>query len=133
MCQEGIQLVKKPLPVYPHVKTVWSQEEGMDVAARLGNSRAIILQGHGASTCGDSLEAAVTSMMLLEEQAKMNWYAYCAAGPDYPYISDELIDEMTNRTNVRELPHFKAAMDEQTNKLEGGVWQYFTHLVSKDL
>src|SRR5438270_7473981 len=23
MCQEGIQLVRNPLPVYPHVKTVW--------------------------------------------------------------------------------------------------------------
>jgi ribulose-5-phosphate 4-epimerase/fuculose-1-phosphate aldolase len=133
MCQEGIQLVRKPLPVYPHVKTVWSEEEGMDVAQTLGGNRAIILQSHGATTCGASLEETVTSMLLLEEQAKMNWYGYCAAGPDHPRIPDELIDEMSNRPNVRELPHFKAAMDEQTGRLEGGVWAYYTHLVSKDL
>src|SRR5207248_1122927 len=66
MCQEGIQLVRKPLPVYPHVKTVWSEEEGMEVAKTLGSNRAILLYGHGATTCGASLEEAVTSMLLLE-------------------------------------------------------------------
>ncbi len=132
MCQEGIQLVRKPLPVYPHVKTVWSEEEGMDVAGRVGNGRAIILQGHGATTCGASLEDSVTSMMLLEEQAKMNWYAYCAAGPNHPRIPDELIDEMTNRTPFRELPHFKDVVG-GAGRLEGGVWAYYTHLVSKNL
>jgi ribulose-5-phosphate 4-epimerase/fuculose-1-phosphate aldolase len=133
MCQEGIQLVRKPLPVYPHVKTVWSDEEGMDVAKTLGDNRAIILQGHGASTAGRSLDESVMNMLLLEEQAKMNWYAYCAAGPDHARIPDGLIDEMTNRTNVRELPHFKAAIDETTSRLEGGVWDYYTWKVSRDL
>jgi ribulose-5-phosphate 4-epimerase/fuculose-1-phosphate aldolase len=133
MCQEGIQLVRKPLPVYPHVKTVTSEEEGMDVAQRLGAGRAIILQGHGASTVGKSLEESVTTMLQLEEQAKMNWFAYCAAGPDHPRIPDELIDEMTNRTPVEELPHFKAAMNEETRRLEGGVWAYYSWLVSRDL
>ena len=38
MCQEGIQLVRRPLPVYPHVKTVWSDEEGMEVASLLGTT-----------------------------------------------------------------------------------------------
>ena len=59
MCQEGIQLVRKPLPVYPHVKTVQSDEEGMEVAETMGSSRAIILQGHGATTAGKSLEQSV--------------------------------------------------------------------------
>jgi L-fuculose-phosphate aldolase len=133
MCQEGIQLVRKPLPVYPHVKTVWSDEEGMDVATQLGDNRAIILQGHGASTAGRSVDESVMNMLLLEEQAKMNWYAYCAAGPNHPQISDEMIDEMTNRTNVRDLPHFKAAIDDNTPRLEGGVWDYYTWKVSRDL
>ena len=32
MCQEGIHLVRQPLPVYPHVKTIQSDVEGMEVA-----------------------------------------------------------------------------------------------------
>ena len=50
MCQEGIHLVRHPLPVYPHVKTIQSDEEGMEVAHLLGDGSAIILQGHGAVT-----------------------------------------------------------------------------------
>lgn len=132
MCQEGIRLVRRPLPVYPHVKTVWTEEEGMEVARLLADHPAIILQGHGASTAGRSLEDSVMAMLQLEEQAKMNWYAYCAAGPDHPRIPDELIDEMTNRTPFRQLPHFKDVVD-QAGALEGGVWDYYTDLVSKDL
>ena len=56
MCIEGIQLVRHPLPVYPHVKTIQSDAEGMEVARLLGDSKAIILQGHGAATTGATLE-----------------------------------------------------------------------------
>lgn len=132
MCQEGIQLVRRPLPVYPHVKTVVSDEEAMEVAELLGGNRAIILQGHGATTVGASLEESVTNMLQLEEQAKMNWYGYCAAGPDHPRIPDALIDEMTNRTPFNQLPHFKDVMG-QAARLEGGVWAYYADRVSRDL
>jgi ribulose-5-phosphate 4-epimerase/fuculose-1-phosphate aldolase len=36
MCQEGIHLVHYPLPVYPHVKTIQNDAEGMEVARLLG-------------------------------------------------------------------------------------------------
>jgi ribulose-5-phosphate 4-epimerase/fuculose-1-phosphate aldolase len=36
MCQEGIHLVHHPLPVYPHVKTIQNDAEGMEVARLLG-------------------------------------------------------------------------------------------------
>ena len=32
MCQEGAQLVSRPIPVYPHVKTILSDEEGREVS-----------------------------------------------------------------------------------------------------
>src|SRR5437762_3272386 len=87
MCQEGIQQVRRPLPVYPHVAPVLSDEEGIAVARLLGDNSAILLEGHGATTVGASLEQAVMNMINLEEQAKMNWYEYCAAGPGYRRIS----------------------------------------------
>jgi hypothetical protein len=62
MCQEGIQLVRNPLPIYPHAKTIQTDEEDMEVAQLLGNGGAIILQGHGAITTGNS-ERTVTAFI----------------------------------------------------------------------
>jgi ribulose-5-phosphate 4-epimerase/fuculose-1-phosphate aldolase len=132
MCQEGIQLVRNPLPVYPHVKTVWSEEEGQEVAKLLGNSPAILLKGHGATTVGTRLEESVMRMLHLEEQAKMNYLAYSVAGANHPRIPDEHIDEMTNRTPYRELPHFREEV-KSAGKLEGGVWDYYSWKVSQDI
>src|SRR5713101_527259 len=65
MCQEGAQLVRKPLPVYPHMKTVQSDAEGMEVAGLLGQSRALLMRGHGAVTVGRTLSDAVMGMAQL--------------------------------------------------------------------
>jgi ribulose-5-phosphate 4-epimerase/fuculose-1-phosphate aldolase len=132
MCQEGIQLVRTPLPVYPHVKTIQSDEEGMEVANLLGESKAVILQGHGATTTGSNLEDAVMNMLQLEEQARMNWYACCAAGIGHAVIPDANIDEMTNRTPLRELPHFREVMRQGQPRI-GGVWSHYSELVSRSI
>lgn len=72
-------------------------------------------------------------MLLLEEQAKMNWYAYCAARPNHPGIPDEMILEGINRPHWTELPHFKDVVAEVGEPTTGGVWDYYTDLVSSDL
>ncbi|HZU15339.1 MAG TPA: class II aldolase/adducin family protein [Candidatus Dormibacteraeota bacterium] len=133
MCQEGIDLVRHPLPVYPHVKTIHSEEEGQEVARLLGNHKAIILRGHGATTTGSTLAEAVMNMLFLEEQAKMNWYAYCAAGPQHPRISDALIEEIHNRPRLEELPHFQGVLTGQREVGLSGVWKHYADLVSRDL
>jgi ribulose-5-phosphate 4-epimerase/fuculose-1-phosphate aldolase len=133
ICQEGNQLVRRPLPVYPHQKTVQSEEEGQDVAAALGQSKAIILYGHGATTTGSSLDESVTTMLQLEEQARMNWYAYCAAGPNYPRVPDALLDEATNRTKVSELPHFKELIGGRGQPRVNGVWMYYSELAAQGM
>ncbi len=134
MAQEGIHLVAKPLPVYPHVRTVQSDDEGMDHAKYLGNHKAVLLQGHGATTTGADLEEAVMNMLHLEEQAKMNYYAMTAMGPDHPCIPDALIDEMSNRTPLAELPHFREPIERAKGPPRvGGVWHYYTRQVSQDM
>lgn len=134
MCQEGIQLVQNPLPMYPHVKTIQTDAEGMAVARLIEGHRALLLQGHGATTTGDNLEEAVMHMLRLEEQARMNYYALSAMGPDYPSIPDALIDEMFGRTPLAELPHFKEPLARVAGRPRvGGVWQYYSAQVSKDL
>jgi ribulose-5-phosphate 4-epimerase/fuculose-1-phosphate aldolase len=133
VCREGMPLVREPLPVYPHVALVTTDEEGAELAEVLGDRSAALLLGHGAVTVGGSLEEAVMNMVNLEEQAKMNWYAYCAAGPDYPRIPEELIAEEANKPRFDELPHFKDALQQAGPVKARGAWQYYTHQVSQDL
>jgi ribulose-5-phosphate 4-epimerase/fuculose-1-phosphate aldolase len=132
MCQEGIHLVRAPLPVYPHVKTIQNDAEGMEVARLLGDGSALILQGHGAVTTGDSLAQTVTAMLQLEEQARMNYDAYCAMGREHPRIPEQLIDEMTNRPPLHTLPHFQAVLQGRAPQRDG-IWNYRVSRVSRDL
>jgi L-fuculose-phosphate aldolase len=123
MRQEGAQLLRRPLPIYPHVKTIQSDAEGMDVANLLGESRAILLRGHGAVTTGKSLSEAVMDMAHLEEQAQMNYLAYCAEGKDYPFLHDDVLDEMLNRTPLSEHAHFKNVLKGREPQRDG-TWNY---------
>ena len=121
--QEGAQLLRHPLPVYPHVKTIQSDAEGMEVANLLGESQAMLLRGHGAVTTGKSLSDAVMGMAQLEEQAQLNYLAYCAQGEGYAYLSNELVDEMSNRTPLYEQPHFKDVLKGREPQRDG-TWNY---------
>jgi L-fuculose-phosphate aldolase len=123
MRQEGAQLVRQTLPIYPHVKTIQSDAEGMELANLLGDSPAILLRGHGAVTTGKSLSEAVMGMARLEEQARMNYLAYCAQGKDYTYLGDDLLDEMVDRTPLYEQPHFKDVLSGRPPQRDG-IWNY---------
>jgi L-fuculose-phosphate aldolase len=130
MRQEGAQLLRHALPIYPHVKTIQSDAEGMELADLLGNSPAILLRGHGAVTTGKDLSEAVMGMAQLEEQAQMNYLAYCAEGEDYSYLSDDLLDEMVNRTPLYEQPHFKDVLKGRPPQRDG-TWNYQKRAASK--
>jgi L-fuculose-phosphate aldolase len=123
MCQEGAQLVRHALPIYPHVKTIQSDAEGMELANLMGDSQAMLLRGHGAVTTGSSLSEAVMGMAQLEEQAQMNYLAYCAEGKDYTHLSNDLLDEMLNRTPLYEQPHFKDVLSGRPPQRDG-IWSY---------
>jgi ribulose-5-phosphate 4-epimerase/fuculose-1-phosphate aldolase len=123
MRQEGAQLVRHALPIYLHVKTIQSDAEGMEVANLLGDSRAMLLRGHGAVTTGENLSEAVMGMAQLEEQARMNYLAYCAEGKDYTHLTDDLLDEMLNRTPLYEQLHFKDVLKGRAAQRDG-IWNY---------
>jgi ribulose-5-phosphate 4-epimerase/fuculose-1-phosphate aldolase len=127
MCQEGIQMVAKPLPIYPHVAPVLTDDDGMEVARLLGGGGAILLEGHGATTTGRNVEQAVMNMINLEEQAKMNWYAACAAGPNYRHIPDANVAEVSNVQRANEQPHLKEVMAQRVpGPRVGGVYAYYS-------
>jgi L-fuculose-phosphate aldolase len=128
MCNEGIELVKRPLPVYRHNKIVQSEAEGRELAEVLGDSKAVLLLGHGAATVGTTQAESFLNMYNLEEQARMNWYAYCAAGPDHPGIPDDLLAERGIPRS--ELPHFHDAAEEIGERVPG-VWAYYTTIIER--
>ena len=109
----------------------------MGVVNTMGTSPAVLLRGHGAVTAGRSLEEAVMHMLHLEDQARLNWYARCAAGPDYPSIPEADMDEFAEGfRGMREQPHLKGPLSHGVRSgsdVGGGVWVYYTDMVSKDL
>ena len=131
MRQEGAQLVRHPLPVYPHVKTIQTDAEGMELANLLGDSRAMLLRGHGAVTTGKSLSEAVMGMAQLEEQAQMSYLAYCAEGKDYTCLPNDLLDEMINRPPLYEQPHFKDVLSGRAPQRDG-IWNYQKRAASRN-
>ncbi len=133
MCNEGSQLVRKPLPVYPHSKLILTEEDGQGVASALGDSQAALLRGHGAVTTGQNLEQSVMNMLHLEEQARMNWYAFCAMGPDHAGIPEADIVEARSQPTIADLEHFVGGPAIRGGAGGGGAWRYFTHLVTQDL
>ena len=89
----------------------------------------MLLRGHGAVTTGVSVAESVLSMIQLEEQARMNYLAFSAMGPDYPRLSDELIEEITDRAPLYDLPHFKDVLKGRGPQRDG-IWNYRVSLVS---
>jgi ribulose-5-phosphate 4-epimerase/fuculose-1-phosphate aldolase len=133
MCPEGVMMVRNPLPLYNHMRMISTEEEGMEVANTMAASPGILLRGHGAVTAAASVDQAVMNMLGLEEQAKMNWYARCAFGPDYQSIPDELVDDMIDflvNPTWLELPHLKGNL---STNVVNGVWNHYSELVSRDI
>jgi ribulose-5-phosphate 4-epimerase/fuculose-1-phosphate aldolase len=138
MSNEGHQLVRNDIPVFPHSRLILSEEDGMGVVQAMGQSTAVILRGHGAVTAGASLEQSVMAMLHLEEQARLNWYAYCAVGRDYEGIPDGDMDEFAEGfRGMRQLPHLQGPLSHGAAPRgpgqAGGVWTYYSDKVSRDL
>ena len=109
MVLEGVRLVRKPLPVYPHTALITSLEQGRDMVQSLGKESAVHLLGHGTTTVGKSMEEAVMNVWQLEHQAQMNYYAHSLAGPNHAQIPDNLIEEFLQWKPLAE-PHFQEAV-----------------------
>jgi len=134
MAQEGARLVTQPLPMYPRTKIITSQEEGQEVASLLGDGEICLLLGHGAVTASTAgVEGAVLTMVHLEHQARLNYMAMCAAGPNHPSIPLHLAEE-TALARPEAEPHIKARLvDVPGGRPRGGIWAYFREVVTADM
>ena len=61
-------------------------------------------------------------------------YAYCAAGPEYPRIPHDLIDEMEQLRGLDE-PHIEARVKQLGSRRREGnaVYNYLKELVAADM
>ncbi len=83
----------------------------------------LLLRGHGAVTTGCDME-----------QSRLNWVALAAFGPDYKGIPDESMDEFAvGQAAMSQAPHLARPLANMPPIPMGGVWKYYTELVSKDL
>ena len=132
MCIEGMPLFAQPLPVFPSPRLIIREEDGAEVAKLLDNSSAILLQGHGAATVGADMEDAVTNMLHVEEQARMNYLAYCAAGPGHAVITSEQRAEFgQNMRTLGEQAHLKPEAA-PTPRKPSGIWLHYSKLAQRE-
>jgi ribulose-5-phosphate 4-epimerase/fuculose-1-phosphate aldolase len=130
---EGLRLVRKPLPIYPHTALITSSEQGAEMARCLGQAGAVHLLGHGATTVGKTIEESVTAMIQLEHQAMMNYHACAIAGRDHTRIPDELIDEYLQWKPLAE-PHFQEAVARLgPANMGGSIWSDLVDRAGKEI
>jgi len=128
MCIEGMQLFTRPLPMFPSPRLIIREEDGVEVANLLGDREAILLQGHGAATVGADMEDSVTNMLYLEEQARMNYLAFCALGRDHPVLSPEQCTEFGQNMRLLGAQEHLKPEAAPTSRKPSGIWVHYARL-----
>jgi ribulose-5-phosphate 4-epimerase/fuculose-1-phosphate aldolase len=132
MCQEGANLVRTPVPMWSHTRLVVTDEDGEGLAHLIGDSPVAMLPGHGAVATGTSISRSIANVYALEEQARMNYLAVAASGPDHPRISEALLVEVDATPTVRDLPHFASSLPPESGAVPdpgAGPYLYCSSLV----
>ena len=83
-------------------------------------------------TVGNNVSQSVMAMAQLEEQAQVNYYAYCAEGADHTHLSEAEMSEVTNTVPIWELPHFREVLRGRERQRDG-VWAYHEMLATTEL
>ncbi len=62
-------------PIFHSPRLIYTVRDGTEVAATLGDRMALLMQGHGITTVGDTVEQAAFHAIYLERTAYMQWVA----------------------------------------------------------
>ncbi|KAI5919869.1 class II aldolase and Adducin domain-containing protein [Camillea tinctor] len=90
---------------------VLGPEEGIRIAAALGNKKAAILSNHGLLTCGQTVESCVFWFMSLEKCCRVQLLADAAAagrGTETVKVSDEEAEFTYNTVGLEKIGWFNA-------------------------
>jgi L-ribulose-5-phosphate 4-epimerase len=78
------------VPVYPDAEKISDFKRAHDIAKSLGQSRAIILKGHGAVIVESTVEGALGASVRLEQNARF-FVEACSLGKPIPLSEEERI------------------------------------------
>jgi len=131
MCIEGMPLFAEPIPMFPSPRLIIHEKDGAEVARLMGSHSAILLQGHGAATVGGDMEDAMVNMLHLEEQARMNYLAFCAAGSAHAVLTPEQRAEFA--ANMRSMPSADHLTPEvaPTARKPSGIWRHYAAIAEQ--
>lgn len=95
VCNHG-SIFGAVVPVYGEAAKITTFEEAEQMAASLGNARAVIMKGHGAVVAETNVEATVVASLYLEENARLLMEASILGKP-VP-LSEEQIKRSASKT-----------------------------------
>lgn len=78
----GNRIANEGLRVYPDSLVVTDRGAGANFATFLGNSKAALMYGHGATVIGSSVQDAVVNALALDEYVSMMYDAYAIGVPN---------------------------------------------------
>jgi 3,4-dihydroxyphthalate decarboxylase len=118
----AMRMAERGIPVYPYYGLVRDRRHGEEMADALGESRAVVLQGHGLTTTGPTLAAAVVTALNVGKLAAMT-LALAAAGrqapqvpaadrAELPDLGSQFNDEAVWRAYLAKLGHLGLAVSE---------------------
>lgn len=114
------------IPTYPRGIIIASNELGEDLANFQGNRKMALLQGHGVSVWGSSVEDATVRTLSLATTLEMTYKAYALGNPRT--ILQEDIDELKRTAGAERRPRGSAGGE--IGML--GLWKYYCMLTGED-
>lgn len=108
-------------PTFDHAGHISSPERGDAVAHALGEHQAVVLRGHGVVVVGRDVEAAVTRIILAEENARLQYMAEALGRPKA--LSHSEIDAIGAHTaspkSIRKAWHYEEETARRRGDLDG--------------
>ena len=131
MSNDGGAVVVDGVPLFESNVLISTDELGDSVVEAMGTATAVLLRGHGAITIGRSVEEATMNMIYLEEQAKLNYQAYVAAGKDHPSLSPADIEaHHRSLEQLSSLGWLKQQRRHEPKRVADRLWPIYAEMVS---
>lgn len=129
MMNEGIDSF--PVASYNNNAMISTELHMKGLVSALGQGKACVLRGHGAVTVGGTCEEAMIRMIQLEEQAKLNYLAFAAAGPEYLGIPEDQASTL-RQSIVSSIARTDATLESQRRQAAHmNLWEYLAGQVGR--
>ena len=115
---DGVMAIVEGVDVYQDMAVINTEALGAEMARMMGAKNTLLLRGHGAVSTGVSIEDALAMMLGLEDQARRNYLALAALGPEHPILPREQV-----------LRYAATRAHGTTPEAATAIWQYYEDLV----